>query len=151
MAATPYVTAIVPFDGSTTHKTPQFPTTIPETFLSASSLPCVTPLFNTWFSKKLRSLDSSDYPCKVPRAVDKQVFLTVSLNLQDCPLNQKCKGFLGKRFSAFINNQSFVRPAVSTLESHYHHLHNVELLSDFPEKPPHPYNYTGAILPDTNY
>lgn len=160
MAATPYVTAIVPFDGSTTvgfinyEKKKAQNTPIPYNHTGNFSLSFLPPMhdtpFNTWFSNKLRSLGSSDYPCKVPKRVDKQVFLTISLNLQDCPLNQMCKGFLGKRFSASINNQSFVRPAVSILESHYHHLHNVELSSYFPEKPPHPYNYTGAILPDAN-
>ncbi|KAJ8626850.1 hypothetical protein MRB53_020157 [Persea americana] len=160
MAATPYVTAIVPFDGSTTvgfinyEKKKAQNTPIPYNHTGNFSLSFLPPMhdtpFNTWFSNKLRSLGSSDYPCKVPKRVDKQVFLTISLNLQDCPLNQICKGFLGKRFSASINNQSFVRPAVSILESHYHHLHNVELSSYFPEKPPHPYNYTGAILQDAN-
>ncbi|XXG67773.1 hypothetical protein AAC387_Pa06g1039 [Persea americana] len=130
-AATPYVTAIVPFDGSTTigfinyEKKKAQNTPIPYNHTGNFSLSFLPPTrdtpFSTWFSNKLRSLDSSDYPCKVPKAVDKQVFLTISPNLQDCPLNQIL-----------------------------HHLHNVELLSYFPENPPHPYNYTGAILPDAN-
>lgn len=106
------------------HKTTQFPN--PQLSINAGNislgfLPEMRDtIFNTWYSNKLRSLATSDYPCKVPKKVDKQVFLTISLNLQDCPPNQTCKGYLGKRFSASINNQSLVRPTISNLESHYH-------------------------------
>ncbi|KAG5618912.1 hypothetical protein H5410_018736 [Solanum commersonii] len=42
-----------------------------------------------------------------------------------------------------MNNQSFVRPSVSILESHYRNL-STTMLSSFPERPPHPFNYTGV-------
>lgn len=166
MAASPYVTATAAL--STTaplwasyimkirkHKATQFPN--PQLSINAGNislgfLPEMRDtIFNTRYSNKLRSLATSDYPCKVPKIVDKQVFLTISLNLQDCPLNQTCKGYLGKRFSASINNQSLVRPTISILESHHHNrLQNDNIFSDFPEKLPHRFNYTGASLPGYN-
>ncbi|KAJ8616704.1 hypothetical protein MRB53_036076 [Persea americana] len=168
MAARPYVTAIVPFDESSTvgfihytentkkSNTPhkkilQHPSTHPP-HLSLDYLPPFhDTAFNNKFSNKLRSLASAQFPCKVPKTVDKRVFLTLSLNLQDCPSHRKCKGLLGKRFFASMNNQSFIRPIVSILESRYRNLQNSPISLDFPEKPPHSFNYTGPnSLFDTN-
>ncbi|XP_077227095.1 laccase 1 [Tasmannia lanceolata] len=153
MAARPYVTAIVPFDETATvgfihYKTKKTPN-VPPTNISLCYLPPMrdTP-FAAQFGNRLRSLASTGFPCNVPRKVDKQVFITISLNLQDCPPNRICKGFLGKRFSASMNNQSFVRPRLSILESHYQNL--THFSSKFPEKPPYPFNYTSVTSPDTN-
>ncbi|XP_073126386.1 laccase-1 [Henckelia pumila] len=156
MAARPYLTSVFPFDNSTTigflkykpnsyletKKPPAIPTdhytTLP------SNLPVMKDtLFATQFSDKLRSLGSHVYPCNVPKKIDKRAVMTISLNLQDCPVNETCKGYLNKKFYASINNQSFVRPSMSILESHYRNL-NSGISSDFPERPPYVFNYTGV-------
>ncbi|XAR63951.1 Laccase [Bertholletia excelsa] len=95
-------------------------------------------------SNMLRSLGSVDYPCNVPKIIDKRVITTISLNLQDCPPNQSCKGLYGKRFLASMNNQSFVRPSMSILECHYRKLAACSRSYNFPEKPPHAFNYTSV-------
>ncbi|KAK6123657.1 hypothetical protein DH2020_042600 [Rehmannia glutinosa] len=148
MAARPYLTSVFPFDNSTTigflkykstknSKPPMPPYTLPK------NLPALEDtLFATQFSNNLRSLGTIDYPCRVPQKIDKRVITTISLNLQDCPVNQTCKGYLNKRFYASINNQSFV-PSISVLEAHYRNL-KTAFSSDFPEKPPHAFNYTGV-------
>ncbi|RVW17398.1 Laccase-1 [Vitis vinifera] len=100
--------------------------------------------FATAFSSKLRSLASAQYPCNVPKTIDKRIVTTISLNLQDCPANQTCKGYNGKRFFASMNNQSFIRPFESILECHYKNLTNNLFSSDFPEKPPTTFDYTGV-------
>lgn len=154
MSARPYVTAIFPFDNTTTigflrykqaRKTgntkhiPRDPNS-----LVLGNLPELKDTdFVTTFENKLRSLGTTQYPCNVPKTIDKRVFVTVSLNLQDCPKNQTCLGFDGKRYSASMNNQSFVRPYSSVLESHYYNLMTSEHLG-FPEKPPKSFNYTGG-------
>ncbi|KAK6148140.1 hypothetical protein DH2020_019052 [Rehmannia glutinosa] len=149
MAARPYLTSVFPFDNSTTigflkykstknSKPPMPPYTLPK------NLPALEDtLFATQFSNNLRSLGTIDYPCRVPQKIDKRVITTISLNLQDCPVNQTCKGYLNKRFYASMNNQSFVRPSISVLEAHYRNL-KTAFSSDFPEKPPHAFNYTGV-------
>ncbi|KAK7844327.1 laccase-1 [Quercus suber] len=152
MAAKPYVTAVFPFDNSTTAGFLKYKSTRTEK-IEAPTLPTNLAFHNlpemkdtvyaTTFSKILRSLASPEYPCNVPKKIDKRVITTVSLNLQDCPANKTCKA-LGKRFFASMNNQSFVRPFKSVLESHYKNLTNVEFSSDFPEKPPTAFNYTGV-------
>ncbi|KAL5990028.1 hypothetical protein ACLOJK_010924 [Asimina triloba] len=146
MAARPYITDDFPFDGTTTVGFIQYRR--PSDDSQSISLPCLPAMedaaFTNGFSSKLRSLASADYPCHVPEEVDKQLFLTLSLNLQDCPPNRACRGYLGKRFAASMNNQSFVRPPVSILESHYRNLSSHTFVSlDFPEKPPRPFDYTG--------
>ncbi|XP_058103405.1 laccase-1-like [Magnolia sinica] len=157
IAARPYVTAIVPIDNTTTigflhygktlkMATPNDPQNISLDFLP----PMRDTAFNTDFSNKLQSLASSSFPCNVPQTVDKHLFLSVSLNLQNCPPNKICKGFFGKRLSASLNNQSFIRPPVSMLESCYGNLTNGGLLSDFPENPTHPFNYTAPTPLDAN-
>ncbi|KAK4436898.1 Laccase-1 [Sesamum alatum] len=156
MAARPYLTSVFPFDNSTTigffkykttskntkferNKPPMPPYTLPNNLPAMEDTP-----FATNFSNNLRSLASKAYPCNVPQKIDKRVVMTISLNLQDCPFNQTCQGYLGKRFYASMNNQSFVRPSLSILESHYRNLKSTEFSSDFPEKPPYVFNYTGV-------
>ncbi|CAN4088790.1 unnamed protein product [Withania somnifera] len=132
MAARPYLTSVFPFDNSTTigflkYRVPNAKVTKTpvQSFTLPSNLPHMedTP-FATKFAKKLRSLASPEYPCNVPKEIDKRVITTISLNLQDCPVNQTCKGFRNKKFYASMNNQSFVRPSISILECHYRNLSN---------------------------
>ncbi|PIN23656.1 Multicopper oxidase [Handroanthus impetiginosus] len=154
MAARPYVTSIFPFNNSTTigflkyknTTTTNFETNKPllPSYILPSNLPAMEDTrFAMQFSDNLRSLGSKDYPCKVPKTVDKRVFTTVGLNLQDCPVNQTCQGYLSKRFYASMNNQSFIRRSISILESHYHNL-TTTFSSNFPENPPYVFNYTGV-------
>lgn len=157
MAARPYLTSVFPFNNSTTigflkyqtnpnskgqnlerNKPPLPPYTLPQNLPNMEDTP-----FATQFFDSLRSLGSEDYPCKVPKTINKRVVTTISLNLHDCPINQTCKGFGNKRFFASMNNESFVRPSTSVLESLYHNLSST-FSSDFPENPPFVFNYTGV-------
>lgn len=151
IAARPYLTSVFPFNNSTTigflkYKIPN--TKVTKTNVKSFTLPSNLPQmedtqFATKFAEKLRSLGSPEYPCNVPKTIDKRVITTISLNLQDCPVNQTCKGFRNKKFYASMNNQSFVRPSMSILECHYRNL-TTTMFSSFPEQPPHPFNYTGV-------
>ncbi|XP_073109528.1 laccase-1 [Elaeis guineensis] len=154
LAARPYVTATqAPFDNSTAVGFIHYSKSIPPVSSLPRTLPRNLPrlrdtAFATDFSNKLRSLASAEFPCKVPKEVDKEVFLTVSLNLQDCCGNCTCKGPDSKRFAASLNNQSFVRPPISILQSYYSK--NGTLLEDFPERPTNPFDYTAKTAPGTN-
>ena len=153
MAATPYVTAIFPFNNSTTIGFLQYkkirneefePSALPRS-LKLANLPAMRDTaFAKKFSKRLRSLASPEYPCNVPKKIDKRVITTVSLNLQDCPKNKACKGYADKRFFASMNNQSFVRPLKSILERYYKNLTTDEYSLNFPEKPPNGFDFTGV-------
>lgn len=153
MAARPYLTSVFPFNNSTTigflkykdnnTKKVKLPA------VSSSSLPLTLPrmedtAFATKYVNTLRSLGSAEYPCDVPKKIDKRVITTISLNLQDCPPNETCKGYLGKKFYASMNNQSFIRPPVSILESHYKNTSSTQYSESFPQKPPRVFDYTGV-------
>ncbi|KAM7479657.1 hypothetical protein LguiA_027870 [Lonicera macranthoides] len=153
MAARPYLTSLFPFDNSTTigflkYKDQSIKKTKPPV-VTYSSLPLSLPqmqdtVFATKFLAKLRSLNSAEYPCNVPKKIDKRVITTISLNLQDCPPNKTCKGYKGKQFYASMNNISFVRPPISILECHYRNISNSKYSENFPLKPPHIFDYTGV-------
>lgn len=150
MAARPYLTSVFPFNNSTTIGFLKYQTNekmlpnIPPNYTLPQNLPSLDDtLFATRFLNSLRSLGSKDHPCRVPKKIDKRVVTTISLNLQDCPTNQTCKGFQNKRFYASMNNQSFLRPSTSMLQSHYHNLSNA-FSPDFPDNPPFVFNYTGV-------
>lgn len=150
MAAAPYLTSVFPFDNSTTlgflkYKGPKSSDKNTKPSVVVPNLPKMTDTpFATKFLNKLRSLATPQYPCGVPKAIDRRVITTISLNLQDCPQNQTCKGYAGKRFYASMNNQSFVRPLMSILEGHYKNFTASQLTSTFPERPPKEYNFTGV-------
>uniref|UniRef100_A0A5B7BRK6 Laccase n=1 Tax=Davidia involucrata TaxID=16924 RepID=A0A5B7BRK6_DAVIN len=150
MAARPYLSSVFPLDNSTTigflkYKDTKPQKTNPYTSVPPYNLPLLEDTaFATQFGDNLRSLASSQYPCNVPKKVEKRVVTTISLNLQDCPINQTCKAIAGKRFYASMNNQSFVRPSMSILESHYRNLTTNEYSYNFPEKPPNGFDYTGV-------
>ncbi|KAK6249776.1 hypothetical protein SCA6_003781 [Theobroma cacao] len=150
--ARPYLSSVVPFDNSTTVGFLKYKGAsgnfMPPTRLDRLQLYNLPELqdtaFATRFDKKLRSLASSQYPCNVPKKIDKRVITTISLNLQDCPANQTCKGYKGGRFYASMNNFSFVRPQLSMLEAYYHNKTAGVFTSDFPENPPKVFDYAGV-------
>ncbi|KAK3440587.1 hypothetical protein EUGRSUZ_B00869, partial [Eucalyptus grandis] len=151
MAAAPYLTSVFPFDNSTTlgflkYKGPNSSGRSIKPSVVVPNLPKMTDTaFATKFSDKLKSLATPQYPCRVPKAIDRRVITTISLNLQDCPPNRTCKGYAGKRFFASMNNQSFFRPLMSILERHYKNLTASKMLtSTFPERPPKAFNFTGV-------
>lgn len=162
MAARPYLTSIFPFDNTTTvgflrykqHKkySPKY-SNLPK-IAEFDNLPRMedTP-FATEFAARLKSLASPKYPCNVPKKVDKRAVIVISLNLQDCPKNKVCKGYMGKSYFASMNNQSFVRPtSMSILETYYNTKlgkaegdhHHDRLMADFPEIPRAKFNFTGV-------
>lgn len=154
MAITPYVTSVFPVNNSTSiaflrYNTRKMNKINSETKFSSNQIPENLPemkntAFATAFFNKLRSLGSTLYPCNVPKSVQNRVITTISLNLQDCPSGKTCKGLNGKRFFASMNNQSFVRPALSILESHYRKITTNSYSSDFPKRPPKVFDYTGV-------
>ncbi|KAJ6881793.1 hypothetical protein NC651_028408 [Populus alba x Populus x berolinensis] len=153
MAARPYLTSVFPFNNSTTisflrYKNARNRRGKPPSNLSSlklHNLPAMEDTaFATKFSGNIKSLASPKYPCDVPKTIDKRVMTTISLNLQDCPAKKTCLGYRGKRFFASMNNQSFIRPSISILESYYKNLTTTSFSSDFPEKPPNAFDYTGG-------
>lgn len=70
----------------------------------------------------------------------------MSVNLLNCS-GSPCLGPFGKRFSASLNNVSFVPPSVDILQAYYYGIRGV-FDANFPHNPPRVFDYTGKNLPD---
>ncbi|KAI3923450.1 hypothetical protein MKW92_028765 [Papaver armeniacum] len=151
MEARPYVTGLGTFDNTTTagfleYHSPLLTSSnsIKKLQLFRPSLPALNDtIAATNFAKKFRSLANTQFPCNVPKTVQKRFFFTVGLGTQPCAKNQTCQGPNGTRFTASVNNISFVLPTTALLQAHYLGQSNGVYTTDFPINPPKQFNYTG--------
>lgn len=153
MAARPYATGLGKFDNTTTagvleYRRPNSSSTsnIKKLPLFKPTLPALNDTsFAANFSRKLRSLANAQFPANVPQTVDQQFFFTVGLGSNPCPKNQTCQGPSNStKFSASVNNVSFILPTTAILQAHYFGQSNGVYTTDFPKKPLVPFNYTGV-------
>ncbi|KAI4302440.1 hypothetical protein MLD38_038185 [Melastoma candidum] len=106
----------------------------------------VLPAFNdtatvTAFTQSLKSSGNA----LVPNKIDENLFFTVGLGLFNCPKNFKCQGPNGTRFTASMNNISFVLPSnISVLQAYTQGIPGV-FTADFPANPPTQFDYTGNV------
>lgn len=96
-----------------------------------------TPVTNS-FILSLKSLNSIQYPAKVPLTVDHSLFFTIGVGINPCPT---CVN--GSKAVGNMNNVSFVMPTIAMLQAHYFNISGV-FTDDFPGNPPIPFNYTGT-------
>ncbi|KAG9454644.1 hypothetical protein H6P81_007548 [Aristolochia fimbriata] len=155
MAARPYLTGQGTFDNTTTagilhYKKPNSSSSSSNTKrpipLYKPKLPALNDTaFAANFRNRLRSLANAEFPANVPRKVDKKFFFTVGLGANPCPKNQTCQGPNGTKFSASMNNISFIVPTRALLQAHYFgQSKGVLYTTDFPSFPLVPFNYTGT-------
>ncbi|KAF8036848.1 hypothetical protein BT93_C2539 [Corymbia citriodora subsp. variegata] len=151
IAGHPYQSAQgAPFDNTTTTAILEYKSA-PCPAKGISSTPVMPPLpaFNdtatvTAFTQSLRS------PSKVavPTGIDENLFFTVGLGLFNCPKNfhpSRCQGPNGTRFTASMNNASFVLPSnFSILQAFKQGVPGV-FTTDFPANPPVQFDYTGNV------
>ncbi|GLT25684.1 hypothetical protein SLA2020_007970 [Shorea laevis] len=142
MAARPFMDAPVPVDNKAVTAILQYKG-IPNT-VQPSSLPILPALNNTKFAlsynSKLRSLNSQQSPANVPLKVDRHLFYTIGLGANPCATCQN-----GTQLTASLNNVTFVMPKMGLLQAYYLNITGV-FRTDFPDRPPVQFNYTGAPL-----
>ncbi|XP_041000470.1 laccase-4-like [Juglans microcarpa x Juglans regia] len=138
IAVTPFMDAPVGFDNLTNYATLRYKGTPanPPTILTTVPPQNATPLTHA-FMDSLRSLNSKQYPTKVPLSLDHSLFFFLGVGVNPCAT---CVN--GSRLVADINNVSFVMPTVALLEAYYSNIQGV-FTDDFPGNPPIPFNYTG--------
>ncbi|KAK5846368.1 hypothetical protein PVK06_002653 [Gossypium arboreum] len=141
MAARPFMDAPVPVDNKTVTAILHYKG-IPNTVLP--SMPKLPAPNNTnvalRYNNRLRSLNTPQSPEKVPLKVDHHLFYTIGLGANPC---SSCQN--GTQLTASLNNITFVMPKVGLLQAHYFHIKGV-FKTDFPDRPPVPFNYTGVPL-----
>ncbi|KAH7298006.1 hypothetical protein KP509_25G023000 [Ceratopteris richardii] len=98
------------------------------------------------YVRSLRSLSIADNRMPVPQTVDKSLLYTVGLNLEACP-NKICGGPNNTKFQASINNVTFQRPSLAMLQAFFFS-QNGSFTPDFPDRPIHPFDYTGNPIPN---
>ncbi|TVU27489.1 hypothetical protein EJB05_30103 [Eragrostis curvula] len=142
LAARAYASAQgVPFDNTTTTAIFDYGAT---TAGSSPAMPTL-PAYNdtttaTAFTTSLRGLRKAE----LPSHIDENLFFTVGVGLFNCSGgDQRCGGPNNTRFTASINNVSFVLPTtVSILQAHYHAATPAVFTADFPANPPVQFDYT---------
>lgn len=141
MAARPFMDAPISVDNKTATAILQYKG-IPNTvFPRISQLPSINDSsYALSYNAKLRSLNSPNFPAKVPLNVDRHLFYTIGLGVDPCTTCQN-----GTQLVASLNNITFVMPKVGLLQAHHLSLKGV-FTTDFPDNPPTPFNYTGAPL-----
>lgn len=150
MAATAYNTALnAAFDNTTTTAILQY-NNCPQQQHQQQPQPILAqlPNFNdtptaTRFTDQLRSPNRVN----VPMQIDESLFFTVGLGLNNCtnPNSPRCQGPNGTRFTASINNVSFVFPkSNSIMQAYYQGIPGV-FTADFPPVPPLQFDYTGNV------
>ncbi|KAA8522551.1 hypothetical protein F0562_013088 [Nyssa sinensis] len=128
--------AILEYKGNyTASSTPIYPTGMPDFYDIDAA---------TDFWVRTRSLASPEHPVDVPMNVTTRMFIAVTLNMMKCP-NDSCAGPDGNRLAAGLNNISFANPDVDILQAYYWNMSGY-YDADFPNKPPHLYNFTAAEL-----
>ncbi|TYI26171.1 hypothetical protein E1A91_A05G095900v1 [Gossypium mustelinum] len=92
------------------------------------------------FTNALRSLNSKKYPAKVPLKIDHSLLFTIGLGINPC---STCVN--GSRVVASVNNITFVMPKTALLQAHFFNINGV-FATNFPGRPPVPFNYTSIQL-----
>ncbi|KAI5675043.1 hypothetical protein M9H77_05993 [Catharanthus roseus] len=142
MAASPFMDSPITVDNITATATLHYSGTQSSTATTLTSLPPrnATPVAEN-FTDSLRSLNSQNYPCKVPLVTDHSLLFTVGFGLEDCKTCIK-----GLRVVADFNNVTFSMPEMALLQAHFFNISGV-FTDDFPGHPKIPYNYTSIVQP----
>ncbi|KAL2926724.1 Laccase-22 [Bienertia sinuspersici] len=90
------------------------------------------------FTRALRSINSEDYPSKVPLTIDHSLFFTIGVGVNPCPT---CLN--GTKLVGTVNNVTFNMPSISLLQAYYYNIKGV-FTDDFPWSPSTKFNYTTA-------
>ncbi|XP_071732258.1 laccase-12-like [Rutidosis leptorrhynchoides] len=135
-----------PFDNTTTTAILQYKTA---PVSSKPIMPNLPPFNDTTTATKFTTSFKSPGKTLVPTQIDENLFITAGLGVQKCPPNARqrnCQGPInGTRFTASMNNVSFVLPSnFSLLQAHHHNIPGV-FTTDFPSKPPVAFDYTGNV------
>ncbi|KAH6796717.1 laccase 17 [Perilla frutescens var. hirtella] len=148
MTARPYVTGPGTFDNSTVAGILEYESSAAA---SIKKLPLYKPVlpplndtaFATYFTNRLRSLATPQFPANVPQKVDRRFFFTVGLGTTPCDRNATCQGPNGTKFAATVSNISFVQPTTALLQAHFSGQSSGVYTADFPFSPLRWFNYTG--------
>ncbi|KAF0897577.1 hypothetical protein E2562_039268 [Oryza meyeriana var. granulata] len=141
LSVSPFMDAPVQVDNKTGTATLHYANTVSSAMASLTLIKPppqnATPIVSK-FAESLRSLNSKEYPAKVPQTIDHSLLLTIGVGVNPCPscINKT-------RVVGTINNVTFIMPSTPILQAHYYNIPGV-FTEDFPATPLHKFNYTGS-------
>ncbi|KAM0953443.1 putative laccase [Dioscorea sansibarensis] len=140
-SASPFMDSPIAVDNKTATATVHYTNTVATSAITITNPPPqnATPVASN-FIDSLRSLNSKEYPAKVPLKVDHSLVFTIGLGINPCPT---CAAGNGSRVVAAINSVSFVMPTTALLQAHYFNMSGV-FTKDFPGNPPIAFNFTSS-------
>ncbi|KAG2672985.1 hypothetical protein I3760_13G068000 [Carya illinoinensis] len=148
MAAHAYNTANAPFDNTTTTAILEYKSAPCKKGQSSRPVFPQLPGFNdtataTAFTAGIKSPSRVN----VPTDIDENLFFTAGLGLNNCtrPSSPRCQGPNGTRFTASMNNVSFVLPRTNSIMQAYYQGVPGVFTTDFPPVPPVQFDYTGNV------
>ncbi|XP_047340843.1 laccase-12-like [Impatiens glandulifera] len=117
--------------------------------ISVKPMAAALPRFNdtqtaTAFTTALRSPKR----VVVPTEIDENLFITAGLGINKCPSAARarnCQAPNGTRFTASMNNASFVLPSNFSILQAFHQGIPGVYTTDFPSNPPVKFDYTGNV------
>ncbi|KAL5164415.1 Laccase-3 [Glycine soja] len=149
VAAHAYESAVnAPFDNTTTTAILEYRSTRRRNQNRSRPVLPALPAFNdtptaTAFTARIRGLTR----VRVFKKVDVNLYFIVGLGLINCtnPNSPRCQGPNGTRFTASMNNVSFVLPSTTSLMQAYYEGIPGVFTTDFPPVPPLQFDYTGNV------
>ncbi|CAB4284634.1 unnamed protein product [Prunus armeniaca] len=146
MAATPYMSANINFDNTTTRGIIVYEnSTSSSPIMPALPNPGDTPTAHK-FNTNITGLAGGPQWVPVPTNVDEHMFVTVGVNLELCPVNATCQGPLNNRLSASMNNESFQVPTnLSMMQAQFYNVSGI-YTTDFPDQPAVKFDYTDSNI-----
>ncbi|KAI7744357.1 hypothetical protein M8C21_013810 [Ambrosia artemisiifolia] len=151
IAARAYASAQgAPFDNTTTtaileYKSAPCPA---KGIVSKPAMPSLPAFNDTATATAFTTSFRSPKKVEVPTNIDENLFITAGLGINPCPQGapaSSCQAPNRTRFTASMNNVSFVLPSnFSVLQAHHHGVPGV-FTTDFPAKPPVAFDYTGNV------
>lgn len=146
MAATPYMSADIEFDNTTTRGIIVYEnSTSSSPIMPALPNPSDTPTAHK-FNTNITGLAGGPQWVPVPTNVDEHMFVTVGVNLELCPVNATCQGLFNNRLSASMNNESFQLPTnLSMMQAQFYNVSGI-YTTDFPDQPAVKFDYTDSNI-----
>ncbi|KAM7261088.1 hypothetical protein ACFE04_026563 [Oxalis oulophora] len=123
--------------------------------LDSSPLPASLPLHDDSSPVKtiMDGLKSLTPAVDIPKEIDTNMFMVISLNAQKCMSKtpqKNCKGLNNSVFSASMNNISFSLPSVSILDAYYRDIDEI-FTEDFPDAPLKFYDFVNGAPNSVTY
>ncbi|KAJ7297820.1 hypothetical protein O6H91_Y035500 [Diphasiastrum complanatum] len=146
MGASPYMSARIPFQRVPTLGIFEYENAPSSTLPTMPTFPASNDTNTAMqFATSLRCLNRHEtYVERIPRKVDKSIFITVGLGTKPCDANRTCT----TNITASMSNISLILPEIALLQAYYFNISNV-FSADFPDSPLNPFNYTGS--PPNNF